>query len=82
MMPLNLILKLSGKLSLNAENTTAQNFTAQKVITVIDSRQERLQKIITVLMEKFNSIPNSYVHLGYESVTLSSDTAKTLRIGN
>jgi arginyl-tRNA synthetase len=29
-------------------------------------------------MEKFNSIPNSYVHLGYESVTLSSDTAKTL----
>ena len=64
--------------SLNAENTTAQNFTAQKVVTVIDSRQERLQKIITVLMEKFNSIPDSYVHLGYESVTLSSDTAKTL----
>jgi len=29
-------------------------------------------------MEKFNSTPNSYVHLGYESVTLSSDTAKTL----
>ena len=64
--------------SLNSENTTPQNFTAQKVITVIDSRQERLQKIITTLMEKFNSIPNSYVHLGYESVTLSSDTAKTL----
>jgi len=64
--------------SLNAENNTTQNFTAQKVVTVIDSRQERLQKIITVLMEKFNSIPNSYVHLGYESVTLSSDTAKTL----
>ena len=64
--------------SLNAENTTPQNFTAQKVVTVIDSRQERLQKIITILMEKFNSIPNSYVHLGYESVTLSSDTAKTL----
>ncbi len=64
--------------SLNDTNTTAQNFTAQKVITVIDSRQERLQKIITVLMEKFNSIPDSYVHLGYESVTLSSDTAKTL----
>ena len=64
--------------SLNDTNTTAQNFTAQKVVTVIDSRQERLQKIITTLMEKFNSIPDSYVHLGYESVTLSSDTAKTL----
>ena len=64
--------------SLNNDAATPQNFTAQKVITVIDSRQERLQKIITTLMEKFNSIPNSYVHLGYESVTLSSDTAKTL----
>jgi arginyl-tRNA synthetase len=64
--------------SLNDDDATPQNFTAQKVITVIDSRQERLQKIITTLMEKFNSIPDSYVHLGYESVTLSSDTAKTL----
>lgn len=64
--------------SLSNENALPQNFTAQKVVTVIDSRQERLQKIITVLMEKFNSTPNSYVHLGYESVTLSSDTAKTL----
>ena len=64
--------------TLNDENTAPQNFSAQKVVTVIDSRQERLQKIITVLMEKFNSIPNSYIHLGYESVTLSSETAKTL----
>ena len=64
--------------TLNDTNTPSQNFTAQKVVTVIDSRQERLQKIITTLMEKFNSIPDSYVHLGYESVTLSSDTAKTL----
>ena len=64
--------------SLSEEDTISQNFTAQKVVTVIDSRQERLQKIITILMEKFNSTPNSYVHLGYESVTLSSDTAKTL----
>ena len=64
--------------SLNNYSATPQNFTAQKVVTVIDSRQERLQKIITTLMEKFNSIPDSYVHLGYESVTLSSDTAKTL----
>ena len=64
--------------TLNNENTSPQNFSAQKVVTVIDSRQERLQKIITMLMEKFNSIPNSYIHLGYESVTLSSETAKTL----
>lgn len=55
-----------------------QNFTGKKVITVIDSRQARLQKIITTLMSKFKSIEDAYVHLGYESVTLSADTAQTL----
>ena len=64
--------------TLDDSDHPSQNFTAEKVVTVIDSRQERLQKIITTLMEKFNSIPNSYVHLGYESVTLSANTAKTL----
>lgn len=56
----------------------SQNFSGDKVITVIDSRQARLQKIITSLMSKFKSTPDAYVHLGYESVTLSSDTAKVL----
>jgi len=59
-------------------NDSVQNFTGQKVITVIDSRQARLQKIITSLMAKFKSVPDAYVHLGYESVTLSSETAKIL----
>ena len=31
-------------------------------------------------MGNFKSSPDAYVHLGYESVTLSSDTAKTLGI--
>ena len=57
---------------------TKQNFTGEKVVTVIDSRQARLQKIITALMGNFKSVSDAYVHLGYESVTLSSDTAKTL----
>ena len=70
--------KILWQTTLNDIDTVPQNFTAQKVVTVTDSRQERLQKIITTLMEKFNSIPNSYIHLGYESVTLSSETAKTL----
>ena len=55
-----------------------QNFTGKKVITIIDSRQARLQKIITILMSKFKSAKDAYVHLGYESVTLSADTAHTL----
>ena len=53
------------------------NFSADKVITVIDNRQIRLQNIVTNLMSKFKHA-GSYVHLGYESVTLSSDTLSTL----
>lgn len=64
--------------SLNETDSPSQNFTGEKVITVIDSRQARLQKIIASLMEKFKSIPDTYVHLSYESVTLSSETAKIL----
>jgi arginyl-tRNA synthetase len=55
-----------------------QNFSGDKVITVIDSRQARLQKIITTLMAKFKSTSDAYVHMGYESVTLSPETARTL----
>jgi len=57
-----------------------QNFRASKVITVIDSRQSRLQQIITSIMSKFKSKPDAYVHLAYESVTLSPDTAKHLGV--
>ncbi len=63
------------------ENTgTKLDFTGDWVITVIDSRQSRLQKIITKIISDFKSERKSYVHLGYESVTLSPDTAKTLNI--
>lgn len=64
--------------TLNQEDPISQNFTGDKVVTVIDSRQARLQKIVTSLMGKFKSVPDAYNHLGYESVTLSSETAKTL----
>jgi len=64
--------------TLDEVNSVSQNFSGDKVVTVIDSRQARLQKIITTLMGKFKSIPDAYIHLGYESVTLSSDTAKIL----
>ncbi len=64
--------------TLDSSNEPKQNFAGEKVITVIDSRQARLQKIITTLMAKFKSASDAYIHLGYESVTLSADTAKTL----
>jgi len=64
--------------TLKKSDKISKNFTSEKVVTVIDSRQARLQKIITSLMGKFKSVPDAYNHLGYESVTLSSETAKTL----
>jgi arginyl-tRNA synthetase len=60
------------------DKETKLNFRGDTVITVIDSRQSRLQKIITKIMSDFKSKPDSYIHLGYESVTLSPETAKTL----
>lgn len=56
----------------------AMNFAGERVITVIDSRQSGLQRIVSDLMGRFKSSESAYVHLAYESVTLSSDTAKTL----
>jgi arginyl-tRNA synthetase len=64
--------------TLNSSNDPKQKFSGDKVITVIDSRQARLQKIITTLMAKFKSTSDAYVHMGYESVTLSPETASTL----
>lgn len=55
-------------------------FSGEMVVTVIDSRQSRLQNIITKIMSDFASKKDSYVHLGYESVTLSAETAKTLNL--
>jgi arginyl-tRNA synthetase len=56
------------------------DFTGDKVVTVIDSRQSRLQKIITKIMSEFKSQEGAYFHLGYESVTLGAETAKTLGV--
>jgi len=63
--------------TLEETRTPKQSFVADRVITVIDNRQTNLQKIVTNLMSKFNP-ESSYVHLGYEAVTLSSETAKIL----
>lgn len=57
----------------------ASRFASPRVITVIDSRQSRLQGIISSLLERFFGIEGGrYVHLAYESVTLSADTARGL----
>ncbi len=72
--------KILWQTTLAKSSHPKQNFTGNKVITVIDSRQARLQNIIKKLMSEFKSDKKAYVHLGYESVTLSSDTAQYLGI--
>ncbi len=74
--------KILWETTLDVSKEPKQDFTGDKVITVIDSRQSRLQKIITKLMYQFKSDKKSYVHLSYESVTLSSAAAKQLGINS
>ena len=62
---------LEGGLKLRRE-------VADRVITVIDSRQSGLQKTISRIMERLDG--GSYIHLGYEPVTLSADTARMLGV--
>lgn len=54
----------------------------ERVITIIDSRQSRLQKIISQVLSKIavSGDGRKYFHLSYEAVTLSSDTAKEFGI--
>ena len=72
--------KILWQTTLEKSSHPKQNFAGNKVITIIDSRQARLQNIIKKLMAEFKSDEKAYVHLGYESVTLSSDTAQSLGI--
>ncbi|HXV51122.1 MAG TPA: arginine--tRNA ligase [Nitrosopumilaceae archaeon] len=64
--------------TLEKNNNQKLKFSGQKVITVIDSRQARLQKIITNLIAKLKPEKDAYSHLSYESVTLSADTVKAI----
>ncbi len=52
----------------------------ERAITIIDSRQTRLQRIISQVLSRIKAaeLKREYQHLGYETVTISSETAKTL----
>lgn len=53
---------------------------ADMAITVIDARQSRLQSIISKVLAMLEGESARYMHLGYEVVALSSETAKMLGI--
>lgn len=69
----------SSTLDPNSGNSKHPWFnSADKVITVIDSRQTRLQRIITNVLSSLGVNNDRYYHLAYEAITLSSETAKIL----
>ena len=72
------------------ENTHPEFQSQDMAITIIDSRQSRLQKIISYILSSLKlessndkivheGLPSdNYFHLGYEAVTLSAQTAQVL----
>ncbi|MEO9363659.1 MAG: arginine--tRNA ligase [Nitrososphaera sp.] len=70
-------------LALDSAAATKTDFKGgDRVITIIDSRQARLQRIISQVLGKIGDAGRKpdYQHLGYEAVTLSANTAKALGI--
>lgn len=66
-------------LDISQNESKHPDFTSvDKAITVIDSRQSRLQCIIASVLSKIQQSDNIYMHLGYEPVSLSSRTAENL----
>ncbi|MER5175007.1 MAG: arginine--tRNA ligase [Candidatus Nitrosocosmicus sp.] len=50
----------------------------KKVVTIIDFRQERLQSLLLEILSELGIEKTKYDYLGYEPVTLSTNTAKLL----
>ncbi|MDQ5869770.1 MAG: arginine--tRNA ligase [Thermoproteota archaeon] len=55
-------------------------FPADIAITLIDNRQERLQRILREIIDKMENKVHSYFPLSYGPVTLSSQTASQLGV--
>jgi arginyl-tRNA synthetase len=62
----------------STDNNHPQFSSADIAITITDVRQDRLQRIISKVLDRMHTNAKEYHHLGYESVSLSSDTAKIL----
>jgi arginyl-tRNA synthetase len=63
------------------KSATEREFNGgERVVTIIDSRQARLQRIVSQVLSKIGAGTKEYFHLGYEAVTLSADTARAFGI--
>jgi arginyl-tRNA synthetase len=68
----------SKSLSKNSRTEHPEFAYADVAITITDVRQDRLQRIISKILGKLHTNGKEYYHLGYESVSLSSETARVL----
>lgn len=64
--------------SLHENNLVLGENSPSKVITVIDSRQARLQKIISSIISEIDPNIQNYIFLGYETVALSPYTVQAI----
>lgn len=64
--------------SLHENNLVFWENSPSKVITVIDSRQARLQKIISSIINEIDPNIQNYIFLGYETVALSPYTVQAI----
>ena len=64
--------------SLHENNLVFGENSPSKVITVIDSRQARLQKIISSIINEIDPNIQNYIFLGYETVALSPYTVQAI----
>lgn len=64
--------------SLHENNLVLGENSPSKVITVIDSRQARLQKIISSIINEIDPNIQNYIFLGYETVALSPYTVQAI----
>ncbi len=55
-------------------------FPSDVAITLVDSRQERLQRILREIIDKMDNKVHNYFQLGYGPVTLSVQTANQLGV--
>lgn len=72
--------KLWRSSSANGEPQSPISWGSGKSITVIDSRQARLQRIIKYILESLagKSLTTRFIHLGYAIISLSANTANML----
>src|ERR671939_423591 len=62
----------------NSRTEHPQFGSADVAITITDVRQDRLQRIISKVLDQLHTSGKEYYHLGYESVSISSETANAI----